>query len=556
MFHHNRHALPHGAVGTPETPPTLVPVAQALDAMDGNHLLLLPMRDSAGEVYDFRIVAAAPGTVDAYGRQGRQLVGARLRKAYPRGIRGEVWEAFRTAYRDGEVRTIGPFAVSRPAADLPPMWFTATVRPVGEGLLYSWRRIDDVGGSEERITLVERLANLGVGEYDLVADTARWSDGCYRILGRDPAAGPLSAEEVWEIAAPSDRPLLREARDRVLAGKPVDVIVRTRAGGRVTYVRLVAEPVTSVTGQPLKFVVILQDVTARIAHGVHLATVERELSEHKASLAAESRLAAELQQIILPIPAEPVDLPGLRAAVRYLPAEQANRIGGDWYHAVTAADGTAVIAVGDVAGHGIRAAAAMARQRHAVATLTATATSEPAELLRHLNRLTYDEDEPTGFASAVVGRFDPASGVMRWAQAGHPAPLRTRGGVTTELPRPPGLLLGVEPDSDYETVNTAIDPGDLLLFYTDGLIEYRDPRAEDGRGSVIATLNRLSAQHNPQPLAGLLAQLPRANPDDDTCIVGFRRLAGGEAAGAGNEDAGAAGDPPPTQVRRFSVRTR
>ena len=55
MFHHNRHALPHGAVGTPETPPTLVPVAQALDAMDGNHLLLLPMRDSAGEVYDFRI---------------------------------------------------------------------------------------------------------------------------------------------------------------------------------------------------------------------------------------------------------------------------------------------------------------------------------------------------------------------------------------------------------------------------------------------------------------------------------------------------------------------
>src|SRR5690606_35602096 len=169
---------------------------------------------------------------------------------------------------------------------------------------------------------------------------------------------------------------------------------------------------------------------------------------------------------------------------------------------------------------------------HALATLTATATSEPAELLRHLNRLTYEMEETTGFASAVVGRFDPGSGVMRWAQAGHPAPLRTRGGVTTELHRPAGLLLGVDPDSDYETANTAIEPGDLILFYTDGLIEYRGQRAGDGRRRVVATLNRLSARHNLHSLAGPLEPLPPANPDDDTCDDGCRRLQAGGATPA------------------------
>lgn len=521
------HGPVHGADLAPEHPP-LAPVAQMLEGIEGNHLLLLPVRDVGGEVCDFRIIAAAPGTVDAYGRRGREIVGARLRDTYVT-IRGELWEAFRDAYRDGGVRRLGPFPVPRATPGLPPMWFAVTLRRVGDGLLHSWRRKDDVGGTEERVTLVERLVNLGTCDYDLVTGAAQWSDQAYRIFGRDPAAGPPSGDDIREATVPPDRPVIHEARQRILAGERADVTVRIRVGGRVTHVRLVAEPVTDPTGRPLKVVCIMQDVTSRVASGARLATVERQLSEHQAHLAAESRLASALQNIILPIPAEPVDLPGLRMAVRYLPAEHANRIGGDWYHAATAADGSVVLAVGDVAGHGIRAAAAMAQQRHALAALAATATSEPAELLRHLNRLIYEPSEPTGFASAVVARYDPASGTMRWAQAGHPAPLRTRKGATTELPRPPGRLLGVEPDSRYGTATTGIRPGDLIVLYTDGLTEYRDQSTGDGLRPVIATLNRLSAQHSPQPLAGLLAQLQRANPDDDTCIVGFRRLVGGGA---------------------------
>src|ERR671929_193516 len=78
---------------------------------------------------------------------------------------------------------------------------------------------------------------------------------------------------------------------------------------------------------------------------------------------------ARLQQIILPVPTVPFDLPGLRVAVRYLPAEQASRVGGDWYHAAASDDGRTVLAVGDVAGHGIHAATTMAQLRHALAAL-------------------------------------------------------------------------------------------------------------------------------------------------------------------------------------------
>src|SRR5262249_49970917 len=128
-------------------------------------------------------------------------------------------------------------------------------------------------------------------------------------------------------------------------------------------------------------------------------------------------------------------------------------------------------------------------------------------------------------ATAVVARYDPALRTLTWAQAGHPAPLRTRRGVTTELPRPRGPLLGVLADAGYESASITLEQGDLLLFYTDGLVEKRGQAFTDGLTSVVETLNRITGQSSPQPLADLLARLPPANPDDDTCILAVRPLA-------------------------------
>jgi len=239
------------------------------------------------------------------------------------------------------------------------------------------------------------------------------------------------------------------------------------------------------------------------------------------SLEAEHLLASQLQHIILPIPQTTIDLPGLQAAVRYLPAEQASQVGGDWYHAAVVSDGQVLLAIGDVAGHGIRAATTMARLRHALAALSVTSTTEPAELLSHLNRLLRADGPDADTATAVIARYDPLDGTLVWAQAGHPPPLRTRRGSTTTLDRPGGPLLGAVRGPVYEEAITRLDEDDVLLLYTDGLIEHRQRTTAEGFAPVIRTLND-AAEH--LPLTELIGRLRRANAQDDTCILAVRRV--------------------------------
>ena len=121
-------------------------------------------------------------------------------------------------------------------------------------------------------------------------------------------------------------------------------------------------------------------------------------------------------------------------------------------------------------------------------------------------------------------RYDPATHTLCWAQAGHPPPLHTRCGSTTVLPRPKGPLLGALDRARYATATLTLDPGDLILLYTDGLVEHPDHTPADGLRPVIDTLNRISTSDSRQPVVDLLDHLHRANPADDTCMVAVRRL--------------------------------
>jgi serine phosphatase RsbU (regulator of sigma subunit) len=269
------------------------------------------------------------------------------------------------------------------------------------------------------------------------------------------------------------------------------------------------------------------DGAAPEAGARRLAEVERQLAEQRRTLDAEHALAARLQQIILPIPADPIELPGLKVALRYLPAGQENLVGGDWYHAAELRDGTVLLAVGDVAGHGTQAATTMAQLRHALRALAVT-TSDPGLLLGLLNRLTceLERESPELAATAVIARYDPARQELVWAQAGHPPPLLSRGGRTVALGRPPGAMLGVIDDATYPTARLDFRLGDLLLLYTDGLVEHRRRGLDDGLASVIAALDEANRISPEQQLTQLLGRLRRANPDDDTCILAARPASG------------------------------
>ncbi|HWG62140.1 MAG TPA: PP2C family protein-serine/threonine phosphatase [Streptosporangiaceae bacterium] len=235
------------------------------------------------------------------------------------------------------------------------------------------------------------------------------------------------------------------------------------------------------------------------------------------ALAQERHVTLELQRAILPLHDGPFDLPGLRAVVRYLPASTASRVGGDWYITADMPDGKVLLAIGDVAGHGLTAAAGMARLRGALAGLAITGAS-PQRLVGWLNDLVNHVD-PEHTASVVAGYFDPVTRELSWAQAGHPPPVLARGDSAAPLAQPAGILLGASRDG-YEATQITLEAGDLLLLYSDGLVERRDRPLDQG----LATLARAVAGiGDPErAISAVLDALGSTDPEDDTCLVALR----------------------------------
>jgi serine phosphatase RsbU (regulator of sigma subunit) len=238
-----------------------------------------------------------------------------------------------------------------------------------------------------------------------------------------------------------------------------------------------------------------------------------------AELAEERHVALELQRAILPLHDEPFDLPGLRTMVRYLPASRAGRVGGDWYITADMPGGHVLIALGDVAGHGLAAAAGMARLRGALAGLAITG-SPPERLVGWLNDLVWHV-APEHTASVVAGYFDPGSRTLTWAQAGHPPPVLVRGSWARPLDPPSGILLGAGQE-EYAAAVLALAPGDLLLLYSDGLIERRDRSVADGPAILAAAVRGISDPE--QAIEAALSALGATDLEDDTCLVAVQVL--------------------------------
>ena len=236
-----------------------------------------------------------------------------------------------------------------------------------------------------------------------------------------------------------------------------------------------------------------------------------------AELAQQRRVTLELQRAILPLHDEPFDLPGLRAVVRYLPAGTGGRVGGDWYITAELPSGQVLLAIGDVAGHGLPAAAGMARLRGALAGLAITG-APPQQLVGWLNELVRHV-APEQTASVIAGYFDPASGMLTWAQAGHPPPVLVRGPWAKLLPQPDGILLGAG-SRPYAAATVQLQEGDLVLLYSDGLVERRDAPLDDGLAALLCAAAGL---HDPEQVtAAVLSALGGSATEDDACLVALR----------------------------------
>jgi anti-sigma regulatory factor (Ser/Thr protein kinase) len=179
-----------------------------------------------------------------------------------------------------------------------------------------------------------------------------------------------------------------------------------------------------------------------------------------------------------------------------------------------------VLAIGDVAGHGVRAAAAMGRVSHALRAYAGEGHG-PAALLRRLDGLVASAG--IDMVTCLLVLLDPATGVLRCASAGHPPALVVRPGEPARrLECPPGHPLGVVAASRYEDAAGQLDDAESLVLYTDGLVERRGEVIDAGIDALAAALDGGAPD---TACDGVLARLlDDAPPRDDVALLVARRV--------------------------------
>jgi anti-sigma regulatory factor (Ser/Thr protein kinase)/PAS domain-containing protein len=477
--------------------------------------LTSPVRDASGAVVDFRIDAISPDMIDVVGRRGPALLGLRMLEAFPGLIDTGLWDATRETLATGQPGLVELDRYQQTSEGVHGE-ISATVRftRFGDALLVTWAPRDAGTGPLERLAQFEQVGNQGWYEWDLTTDRIEWSPQVYRIFERDPAAGPMSSDEIASLVAPDDAPARSLAVTKMLEhGRPMDVTFRLHIGERIKYLRAVGAATRDATGRPTKMYGLLQDITTLERNRAQLAELQRHMVHERVAKQTEDRLVAQLRRTVPTPPDATLDLTGLSVAARYHRAGQPGRGGGDWYHATNLPDGRVLLAVGGVAGHGVRAASDMAHLYRAVTAMT-RATVGPGSLLSGLNRMLYESDGNT--ATAVVACYEPASAKLTYAQAGHPVPLLAQDGKVRQLPRPAGMLLGADRDARYAETTVTVYPGDVLLMYTDGLLS--DLRRGRGDRKAVRRVLRV-ARAAGQPLDEVLGALPPTDPHGDACVL-------------------------------------
>lgn len=259
---------------------------------------------------------------------------------------------------------------------------------------------------------------------------------------------------------------------------------------------------------------ILADVTAAYLFNAQAREAARELARSSAEL------AATLQESLLP-PELPA-VPGLAVAARFRPGGGGTLVGGDFYDVFPLPGRRWGVLIGDVVGHGARAATLAASARYTVRTL-AVLQGAPRRILAELNDAVLARGETERFLSAVyLTTRQSARGVdVRLARGGHPAPLLRRAGGSIEVIDPPGCLLGIQPDPEIRDVRLQLGAGDVLLLYTDGVTEARGAGDLFGEKRLAALLE--AAPADPEGVVeGILAAVLEhceGNLADDVALL-------------------------------------
>jgi serine/threonine-protein kinase RsbW len=232
----------------------------------------------------------------------------------------------------------------------------------------------------------------------------------------------------------------------------------------------------------------------------------------------EVRTSHTLQATLLP-PAPP-EVPGVSVAVRYLAANRGAEIGGDFYDVASQSEGHVVIAVGDVVGHDITAAATMGQLRSVYRALLVESPS-PSAVIDRL-QASWPLLGLQRMATALFATLDLPAGVLRVASAGHPPPLLLADGSAHYLPVHPTRMLGAPPAPAQEWTGV-LPPGATLVLFTDGLVESRWSDIDAGLARLMTAATRTATTDPDELCDRLLADLAGTHRSDDIALLALTR---------------------------------
>ena len=307
-----------------------------------------------------------------------------------------------------------------------------------------------------------------------------------------------------------------EVLDRVRAGQLDAAVVMTTAFGSeqvaIDALRRGADDYLRKPFESREFQAVLERTVHRLELGRQNAALRRQLDEKRRQLEAELARAAQVQADLLPreVPRLPgFDLAGLCIAAR--------EIGGDFYDWQEVEPGVATITLGDVMGKGMPAALLMATAR---AALRGAANNFPAEVVtRAAHALEIDLERSSSYVTLFHARVETQNRRVTYVDAGHGHVFVRRSDGRVEKLIPGGLPLGILPGVSYDQGEVTLAPGDILVLYSDGIIETREGGSNaEHLASEIAGLRSANeiAEHL---LSFATAELTGPAPDDLTVVV-------------------------------------
>jgi PAS domain S-box-containing protein len=234
----------------------------------------------------------------------------------------------------------------------------------------------------------------------------------------------------------------------------------------------------------------------------------------------EHKIAETLQRSLLPERLPQIE--GVELAARYLPGSRGASIGGDWYDVLERPDGRVALVVGDVVGHGLRAAAAMGQLRNAFRAYGLVEAS-PSEVVARINRLVMSGVEDV-MATVLYLVLDRETGELSFSAAGHPPPLVLGPDGPRFLEGGRSVPIGASDPAVFREASAVLPPGSSLLLYTDGLVERRDEPLDRGLENLAAVAGTGHDSLDALCERVIAAVLARGEPGDDVALLAVRPL--------------------------------